>query len=322
MAIHSEIRQNALPVCLWKENPNRLVSLWDIVRYFPVSDVYLMLRTMKQIEETCDNIALKSHGGEPVPPAIVEEIRFCHSHWQKLCKGLDLYDASVGLMLFGARFGLEDGKDPHMDVSECRTEFSHILTDLEYDLESRHSYAHIVPERREYAFQDHLFGEKVSEQFPSARYDIREAGNCFAVDANTAAIFHLMRVAEYGLRALAYDRRVKVQKGPFDLATWEDLIKELERAENAIHGYKKTHAREAQFKFYHGVMMEVRSFKNIWRNPYAHTRAGFKEDDERKEAKRVMERVGDFMKMLSTRIAEGTRTPLIWKGEKWTTMEG
>jgi len=52
-----------------------------------------------------------------------------------------------------------------------------------------------------------------------------------AIEANTAAVFHLMRVAEHGLRTLAYDRRIKVPKGPIELATWDDVIKQLEKVE-------------------------------------------------------------------------------------------
>jgi hypothetical protein len=122
-----------------------------------------------------------------------------------------------------------------------------------------------------------------------------------------------MRVAEHGLRALAYDRRIKILKGPADLATWEDLIKQLEKAEEKIQGYPRTHAREAQYDFYHRVMMDIRSIKNIWRNRYMHTRAGFNEDDERREAERAMERVRDIMRDLASTISERRRTPIIWK---------
>lgn len=49
------------------------------------------------------------------------------------------------------------------------------------------------------------FGAKVDGVFNDnfLRKDIAEAGKCLALDRNTAAVFHLMRVAEVGLRALA-----------------------------------------------------------------------------------------------------------------------
>ncbi len=153
----------------------------------------------------------------------------------------------------------------------------------------------------------------MSSAFPSANYDIRQAGNCYAVQANTGAIFHLMRVAEHGLRALARDRRVRVPRGTVEFATWEEILKEIQKAVEAIDQYPRRDARDAQYEFYHGAMMEFRSFKNVWRNTRMHTRGPSNEDDERREAERVMQRVGDFMKILAAAISENKRTPIIWK---------
>jgi hypothetical protein len=128
-----------------------------------------------------------------------------------------------------------------------------------------------------------------------------------------------MRVAEFGLRALARDRRIKnlpKKNQPIELATWEDIIKELEKEELAIQGYAKTLAREAQYEFVHGAMMQFRRFKNVFRNRVMHTR----EDFGRAQALGVFENVRDFMQLLAFRIAETKRTPKIWKSAKWTVM--
>jgi hypothetical protein len=123
-----------------------------------------------------------------------------------------------------------------------------------------------------------------------------------------------MRVAEYGLRALAFDRRVSIPKNkPIDLATWEDILKELEKTEAAIQNYPKTLAREAQYEFVHGAMMEFKRFKNVFRNRVAHTRQSY----DRDEAMSVLNHVRAFMQILASRISEGKRTPLEWKGSQW-----
>jgi hypothetical protein len=101
-------------------------------------------------------------------------------------------------------------------------------------------FLYVDPQFSKCVDQDDLFGESVKKAFPSATYDIKESGNCLAADCATAAVFHLMRVAEYGLRALAWDRRIKVPKGPIELACWEDIIRELEDAEKAIKNFPKT----------------------------------------------------------------------------------
>jgi hypothetical protein len=48
----------------------------------------------------------------------------------------------------------------------------------------------------------------VQEEFPTAKADIRDAVECYALDKHRACIFHLMRVSEHGLRRLA--RRLHV----------------------------------------------------------------------------------------------------------------
>ncbi len=72
----------------------------------------------------------------------------------------------------------------------------------------------VKPDRSKYLLQHALFGENVRTAFPSAAFDIEQAGNCLAVEANMAAIYHLLRVAEHGLRALARDRRIEIPKVP------------------------------------------------------------------------------------------------------------
>jgi hypothetical protein len=182
------------------------------------------------------------------------------------------------------------------------------------DVDKR-TFLQVLPAFRGIVDNEKLFGAPVLDAFPDAKDDIREAGNCLAADCSTAAVFHLMRVAEHGLRALAYDRRIRTQKGkPVDLATWEELLKELEEAEKAIQGDPKTEAREAQFEFFHGAMMELKRFKNKFRNRVMHTRESYDMND----AMSAFTHVKEFMNILSTRIAENKRTPIIWKGSKWT----
>jgi hypothetical protein len=133
---------------------------------------------------------------------------------------------------------------------------------------------------------------------------------CIALEVNTAAVFHLMRVAEFGLRALARDRRIQIPKGkPLELGSWEDIIKELEKSEELIHGYKATLVREQQFEFYHSALMELRRFKNVWRNNIMHAR----EEYGREEALGVLHHVCPFMQILASRISETSEPlPEIW----------
>jgi len=66
--------------------------------------------------------------------------------------------------------------------------------------------------------------------FKNTVSDVEAAYDCYALDRNTASIFHIMRVAEMGLRALARERRVTLpKKKPVDWGTWQEIISELSK---------------------------------------------------------------------------------------------
>jgi hypothetical protein len=200
------------------------------------------------------------------------------------------------------------------NLSAIKAELKHVAESIIWELTNR-KFLSVDPKRCAYLDNEALLGDSVAKAFGSAIPDIKEAGNALAAECNTAAVFHLMRVAEVGLRTLAWDRRVKVinNKGrivPFDLATWDEIIKELEKAETAIQGFKKTHAREEQFQFYHGAMMEFKRFKNVWRNRIMHARD---EHYDANQAQSVFEHVKAFMQILATKISETKRMPIAWQ---------
>jgi hypothetical protein len=329
-AIEERIESAApVPVCLrpWLENPNRLVTLWDIVHSYPLWKLLFAIENFRLLESSCDRLRRKRHGGVAVLKKDLAYARTMLPLAQEFCAAVKLKASARLLDMFLLSLGTEEeeeelireriGGPTRVDVAEFQTEIRHVRETLEQESKER-GYVQILPDRLAFFMQDALFGKSVKRAFPGASYDIQEAGNCFAVELSTAAVFHLMRAAEYGLRALARDRRVRLpKKEVLDLATWEAIIKQLEDAEIAIQGYPKTLAREAQFEFYHGAMMEFKRFKNKFRNRIMHTR----EDYDSDEATSALNHVREFMKILASRISETKRTPIIWRGKKWTTIE-
>ena len=79
-----------------------------------------------------------------------------------------------------------------------------------------------------------LFGLEVATAFPSASRDIREAGNCLAVECCTASVFHLMRASEFALRALARDRRVEFSDRPLEEKEWGQILSNLEAKASGV----------------------------------------------------------------------------------------
>jgi hypothetical protein len=177
-----------------------------------------------------------------------------------------------------------------------------------YDLK----FAYIPPDHAEFFEQEKPFGENVFNAFPSIRTELTAATNCLAADLPTAAVFHLMRAAERGMRILAWDRRVPkiVQNKPLELQDWKTMIEGLEEEAEKITnwpnklGKVKTQGQE----FYNTAIQEFRGFKDAWRNHVMHDRRDFNFED----AKGVLSHVSRFLKLLALRLSENKRTPLIW----------
>jgi hypothetical protein len=75
--------------------------------------------------------------------------------------------------------------------------------------ESRHAAiqrvsVHVPKMITSYFEHPQLFGLDVHRHFPSARFDIREAGSCLSLGRNTACVYHLARAARFALRCLCH----------------------------------------------------------------------------------------------------------------------
>jgi hypothetical protein len=156
--------------------------------------------------------------------------------------------------------------------------------------------------------------DPIAIKFASALMDMKEAGRCLALGRNNACVYHLMCVAEIGLRALAYDRQVapkqKKKDLPIEYAQWGQLIAGIESAVLQIRTWKNGPVQDEAFRFYNSALVEIRSFNDGWRRHFSHAR-GTQFADEDTVA--LFANVKRFMTTLSTRISETTRTPLVWK---------
>lgn len=180
---------------------------------------------------------------------------------------------------------------------------------LEKELDE-HCFMYIPQDHALWLDNDIPFGEEVNIKFPSIKMDIKDASNCYAVGQYTACVFHLMRVAEIGLRTLAWDRRIKFKKkSPLELKEWREIFDGLEKEEERIKNLPKTIGREAQFEFYHGAMIELRAFKNLYRDRTMHGRSFY----DQYQATSAMIHVSSFMKVLSNKLSETKRTLLNWR---------
>ena len=130
----------------------------------------------------------------------------------------------------------------------------------------------------------------ILEKFPSIEDEHADAIYCYMADLNTACVFHCMRIAEIGLRALARERRVKMpRKQVLEWADWQSVLVEIRKKVDAIGNLRRGPSRDAALEFYRGALGEFEAFKDAYRNNVMHTRkrydgqSGLWRNDARRE---------------------------------------
>jgi hypothetical protein len=156
-----------------------------------------------------------------------------------------------------------------------------------------------VPREYQQFLDPDLFGSQVANAFPSARPDIEEAGNCLAFGRATACVFHLMRVVEHGLRALARnlsDDNLNPSRNP----SWDAILKKCEAEQRKPVAERSAEWRAADNTFVSEIIATVRAIKDGWRNPSLHVERSYTPD----QAKEIFIAVRAFMRRLAEKLSE------------------
>ena len=152
--------------------------------------------------------------------------------------------------------------------------------------------------------EDHHWGP-IWKSFPSARKEMEEAVFCHSLERSTAAVFHLMRVSEIGLRALARRMGVKMPKGKrLEWSEWQQILKEMTDVSEQVAKTKKAGPHKDELlEFYRGALGQFYGFKDEYRNHVMHSRRSYNDYT----AAGVLAHVKSFMEKLSARVDEKGR---------------
>jgi len=144
-----------------------------------------------------------------------------------------------------------------------------------------------------------MFGPEVAEKISEANTDIQSAGNCYGTGNYTASVFHLMRVAEFGLRRIGRKLKVSLRhkRKPITIeyAVWDQVITACNNKIGKIRQGRVGKKRERLLSLYSDAAQHCLFMKDIWRNNISHTRQPYNQP----EALAVMARVKDFMRFLA-----------------------
>lgn len=212
--------------------PGRLWSLWDMIEVYGIS-LFLIGEVLKHIYDHLDrgprdqtiidalslcSRHLASLSSDELSKSILSELeRHVVQYYESQGKGVEANEKQVyaAILLMEKHFALLD-----LTVSNAMLKrISRNLRENEkmpnageiLELSSRikdelycKKFIYLEPKRlRLYEPDRPLFGEAIADRFPAAVFEIDEAAKCLALGRSTAAVFHLMRLMEIGIRALA-----------------------------------------------------------------------------------------------------------------------
>lgn len=300
-------------------NTHRYWSLLEIMNLFDVYSLAHILHKFTQVETSLLVPKLGGQGAQPVSESVKQRMAQAMAEAEMLFKIVKLDDC-----LKYVSHAKHQWDQSLLDVSSATVIAHRLKLDVIDALQDRQFLR--VPDDRlnliaHFRGDDshggvmEIIGPRVMASFPSATNDFVEAGNCLAADCNTAGVFHLMKAAEVGLRALAVDRNAEFKDKPLDQQEWGKIlphvdatIKSLREAPGKM--WINPGIRDMQIRFYGEVVAELRQFNEAWRRHLAHAREdGIYDHDY---ASNVFKHVTKFMQKLSKRISENAVTPEYW----------
>jgi hypothetical protein len=187
--------------------------------------------------------------------------------------------------------------DEHLTNARCAEKYAELQSRIQDEM-SLCLFLHVPSDRAEYYGTSALFGDLVGENFSSANFDIKEAGNCYAAGRDTACVFHLMRVLEIGLRALG-----KVFGVSLEHVNWAPALDQIESKIREMHkepAWKALPDCKEQQEFYAQAASHFGVLKDAWRNYTVHVRGKYTPE----EAELILRSTRGFMQKLAGRLKE------------------
>ena len=136
------------------------------------------------------------------------------------------------------------------------------------------------------------FGPIVSDTFPEAIKDIEEGAKALSLGLGTACVFHMMRIMEVALKALAKEI------GMSNLPSWESYIDKIDKGISANYKTKSRKWKKNQ-KYYAEIFGDLQAIKIAWRNPTMHIERHYDQDEAEDVFRATKNFLSRFAKHLS-----------------------
>jgi hypothetical protein len=181
---------------------------------------------------------------------------------------------------------------------------AHVIEDLYQirlrildELQGRRFFYLDPPHANYYREAHEILSPDVLKAFPTISRDIEEASKCYALGRYTGCVFHLMRVMEHGMNALATELGVSQ---PY--RTWDKKIEKLSEAlaEELRKSYSQTSPLAGRLDFFKQATERLTAVQHALRNETMHARSHYGQDD----AEDIYRSTVRFIEKLSEKLAE------------------
>jgi hypothetical protein len=239
------------PSCLLNENSPGVVSLYSVLEFY-AGDLCQSVSLIAQFHE-------QFRRGDSLPQSssyriIAGELGALQRHCETLGLSTTLVQIErVKEMFFGEHhesYSLQTVTSAIMEISSR----------LQDELRARKLY--LVSSERNSYLAGNQFHASVGNVFPDAIADMNEAAKCFAFERPTACIFHLMRVTEVGINAIASLLEI-TDHNP----TWEPIIRKIDTELKADYKDRKYKGNQ---EFLANASTHLHAVKVAWRNKTMH----------------------------------------------------
>jgi hypothetical protein len=145
-----------------------------------------------------------------------------------------------------------------------------------------------------------IFGAEFETGFPTAAFELDEAAKCFALGRPTAAVFHLMRIMETGIRAIADCLGTPPPTKDAE-RNWGVMLRRIKEELD-----RRTAARpplwgvSSDKDFFYEAYASLDAVRVAWRNTTMHVEKTYPED----AAEHIFGAVKGFMSALASRCDE------------------
>jgi hypothetical protein len=237
----------------------RLWSLLDMLK-LNAAEFYHAALVMEHIHAVARTLEMKP-GHDPKSLIPVNTQASMAAWVRTLLTHLEVLEAKV--TAFAAEEFAEKLKKKKATHQDVKDQAKDISRRLEHELSLRTLLVIKTERIRFFEPSEPPFGQEVADKLPLAIPDIEDAGRCLAFMQGTAAVFHLMRVMEAGLKSLG--SLLGIPYAP----SWESYITQIDAKIAAKHKTKSVKWK-ADEPFYRDILGDLQSIKIAWRNPTMH----------------------------------------------------